>query len=230
MDVLHVTIENGQHIDIISKEFDRIASFTGNLCPLKENILQNKDEAIAVLQFVIDYFQKTLKQDSINFMEIGTNRGGNFVLFGNVLAQIFQDVWGFALDMSEPDGYVYQKNMTAEQCIVNLKPQFQYSFYDGDSRKWQTIDAVRKVVRCDIRMLDLLYIDGGHDPFTSTHDFEFYTPMVKENGLVIIHDITNCRQGRGVYAWDKYRRKYGHWEFCACQKDYGIGVLQFTCK
>jgi len=38
--------------------------------------------------------------------------------------------------------------------------------------------------------IDLLHIDADHSYAGAKHDWDHYTPMVRQNGLILLHDIT----------------------------------------
>jgi hypothetical protein len=216
----------------ITAEYERIVKFTGNKCPPADCIMQRKGEALACTQFMIDYFRHQYPSEIV-FMEIGTNRGGNFVLMGNMLMKAFGKVHGIAVDMPEiptPErpgrGWAYQKLMGADECIKNLGPKFTWDFVKGDSTKKETIHGAQIAALRGGRRLDLLYIDGGHDCPTCNHDWDYYTGMVKSGGLVAVHDVTGCYVNKGVMLWNRISHFYKHWVF-GNGHDRGVGVVRF---
>jgi hypothetical protein len=225
-------IQKGDMIPKIREEYKRISQFQGNKCPPADCIMQRIDEALAFTQFIIDYFRHQYP-DEVRFMEIGTNRGGNFVLIGNMLAIVFKNVYGVAVDIPEkptPDkpkrGWPYQKNMSAEQCIRNLQPKFSFDFVYGDSTNKDTIHLAQKYALQNGKRLDLLYIDGGHDCPTCMCDWDYYSGMVKNGGLITVHDVAGCYSNRGVMLWNRIAPFYKHWVF-ANTDERGVGVVRF---
>jgi len=72
------------------------------------------------------------------------------------------------------------------QCIVSL---------EGDSHDPATLDRVRQAAGHE--PLDVLFIDGDHSYEGVRRDFEMYSPLVREGGLIALHDINGGRQGSG---------------------------------
>jgi hypothetical protein len=224
-------LSKGNMISKIDTEYQRIVTFEGNKCPAKANILQRKEEAVVFTQFAIDYFRHQYPEQ-IRFMEIGTNRGGNFVLIGNMLQEVFNNVYGVGINLTvvpcpehPKHGWEYQKNLSGGECIKNLKPKFKWRFIDGDSTKEKTIKAAQEAALIEGRRLDLLYIDGAHDCPTCIHDWDYYVGMVKSSGLIAIHDVAGCYQNKGVMVWNRFAPYYKHWVF-GKGHNRGVGVIR----
>lgn len=61
----------------------------------------------------------------------------------------------------------------------------------GDSHKEETLEEVKKISP----IYDFLFIDGDHSYAGVKKDFEMYVPLVKERGLILMHDIINKDAG-----------------------------------
>ena len=84
------------------------------------------------------------------------------------------------------------------------------------------------------RKLDFLFIDGDHTYEGVKKDFEMYSRLVKENGVIAFHDIVphdqrhDQHQVVGVHKfWEEIKYKYDYIEIV---RDWnqgwaGIGVL-----
>lgn len=59
----------------------------------------------------------------------------------------------------------------------------------GDSHHERIYNQVK-----DIKF-DILFIDGDHGYDGVKKDFEMYVPLVKDRGLILMHDITNTHEG-----------------------------------
>jgi len=71
--------------------------------------------------------------------------------------------------------------------------------------------------------IDLLHIDGLHTSSAVTHDFNTWLPKVKQNGVILLHDIVERRAGFGVYRlWDVLKKQYETYDFF---HSHGLGVL-----
>lgn len=60
-------------------------------------------------------------------------------------------------------------------------------FVQGRSDAPEVLTALK--VHLAGRQIDLLHIDGGHDYATATSDYNTYGPLVREGGLVALHDV-----------------------------------------
>lgn len=61
----------------------------------------------------------------------------------------------------------------------------------GDTHEEDILNKVKEITP----IYDLLLIDGDHSYEGVKKDFEMYVPLVKEGGLILMHDITNERCG-----------------------------------
>lgn len=110
------------------------------------------------------------------------------------IAKILPDSLFIAIDIGEPE-----TNPDAEaniKTILNL-----HILSKHDSRDPKTVDDLKKILKG--KEIDLLFIDGDHAYETVKTDFEMYSPLVKEGGLIGFHDIKNCEEYRktGVEVW-----------------------------
>ena len=97
-----------------------------------------------------------------------------------------------------------------------------------DSHDPRTLEEVRRILGDE--KVDFLFIDGDHTYEGVKRDFEMYSPLVKEGGIVAFHDIcphppeTKCEVSK---FWNEVKQKYRHVEIVEDwnQKWAGIGVL-----
>lgn len=183
---------------------------------------QHMNEIIPYLQFVLNYFKD--KKD-INFVEIGTCKGGNFVLCGNVLTVANKNVSGIAIDLPNQDKWGgYPVNPADE--IKKFNPKFKYEVIIGNSHHPGTVTQFKSLLKD--KKLDLLFIDGDHSYVGCKKDFELYTPFVNKGGLIVLHDVKNYPHWKHVEVWKFWRemsKKYKFHEF-SYNVNYGIGVLE----
>jgi len=74
----------------------------------------------------------------------------------------------------------------------------------------------------------LLFIDGDHSYDGVKSDFEMYSPLVREAGIVAFHDIANARTDYGVGRfWNEARNSFKYREIVnpSAAQALGIGVL-----
>lgn len=79
----------------------------------------------------------------------------------------------------------------------------------GDSTDTYTRDKV--TVTLGGELADVLVIDGGHDYHTCMRDWQIYTPLVRDEGLVVVHDTQGFPGNPDVEVpavWRKIRREH----------------------
>lgn len=98
----------------------------------------------------------------------------------------------------------------------------------GDSHSAETLSELQRVL--GERKIDLLFIDGDHTYSGVRRDFETYSSLVADNGLIAFHDIVPGPDDAvgGVPAyWREIRERecvvefVNDWDQCGC----GIGVV-----
>lgn len=98
----------------------------------------------------------------------------------------------------------------------------------ADSHDPRTLERVRSLLRG--RSVDFLFIDGDHSYEGVKRDYEMYSGLVKEGGIIAFHDIvrhppeTGCEVHR---FWNEIKNRYKYIEIV---RDWGqgwagIGVL-----
>lgn len=71
--------------------------------------------------------------------------------------------------------------------------------------------------------IDILHIDGGHRYEDVDHDFNMWLPKLKENGIILFHDVYSKIDKGSCHHWDYIRKNYHtYFDFThSC----GLGVL-----
>ena len=99
--------------------------------------------------------------------------------------------------------------------------------YRGDSRSRETVEGARQHAP-----FDFVFIDGGHKYNEAMSDWQNYWPMLREGGLLAMHDIAysdNNVEGYGVPQVWREVSDCGEWqEFIAPHnlgRWMGIGVM-----
>ncbi|MDQ3821878.1 MAG: class I SAM-dependent methyltransferase [Actinomycetota bacterium] len=107
----------------------------------------------------------------------------------------------------------------------------------GDSHADETRRQVEEAL--DGRAVDFLMIDGDHTYEGVKRDFELYSPLVRDGGLVAFHDVLPHPNMPGVEVdrlWRELRERYEHDEFVEPGHDLGfgewggIGVLRYRAE
>ena len=75
--------------------------------------------------------------------------------------------------------------------------------YDATFIQKTTQEAIADVAA--FAPIDLLHIDADHSYEGAKHDWEHYEPMVRRNGIILLHDISYMK-GVRLY-WDKIKGK-----------------------
>lgn len=181
---------------------------------------QNMEEILSLLVLI-----DTKKPKIV--CEIGTATGGtNFLL-----SQFPKSV----TTMIGIDLYVKNKFMLKR---FNRNKKILH-FVDGSSYETRTVEKVKCLL--NYRNIDVLFIDGDHSYEGAMKDYLNYSPLVKEGGIIVFHDIipdylTRFGKQTGKYAgdvpilWNELKSKYKHHEFINDKKQdgLGIGVLHHT--
>jgi predicted O-methyltransferase YrrM len=215
--------------DIRSLEelFDFVNSF--NYRGISITSWQKKVEIISLLSLVD-------QMEPRKVAEIGTATGGTLFMLTQVAAP---DATIVSVDL--PGGSFGGESSS----IGGRYPRWRTRLYRGfarddqtvhvmraDSHAASTVDALRS--RLDGE-LDFLFLDGDHSYEGVVRDFELYSPLVREGGLVAFHDIAPSGPGRhgdpgGVpIFWRELREHQSveaqyveDWNWGSC----GIGVVR----
>jgi hypothetical protein len=71
--------------------------------------------------------------------------------------------------------------------------------------------------------IDLLHIDGLHTYEAVKHDFFSWLPKVKQDGIILMHDIHEFNDDFGVHLlWAELKKQYSTLEF---EHSHGLGIL-----
>jgi predicted O-methyltransferase YrrM len=120
-------------------------------------------------------------------VEVGTGRGGTLFLFAAVAQP---DALLISIDAAQAEGVfggrrAYKRRARLYRALGT--PDQRVVFIPADSHQQQT----RRMVEDELggRPVDLLFIDGDHTRAGVEADFRQYSPLVREGGLVAVHDI-----------------------------------------
>ncbi len=138
---------------------------------------QERSEIGALLNVIAETRPRTV-------LEIGTSNGGSLFLFARVAEP---DALLVSVDLPHGEfgggypawrGHLYQSFAAPGQRIRLLR---------ADSHEPRTLDAVRTAL--EGRQVDVLFIDGDHTYEGVKRDYEMYSSLVREGGLIAFHDI-----------------------------------------
>ena len=130
---------------------------------------QKKPEFLALLNKI-----KNVQANEI--LEIGGRRGGSSILFSYAAGDQARIL---TVDLNNNGYRLKSLNKFSE----NRKIQF----WQGDSHLQETYDKVEKYLEGN--QFDVLFIDGDHTYEGAKQDFVKYSHLVKDGGIIALHDI-----------------------------------------
>jgi len=166
--------------------------------------------------FVYD-FVRNFKPKTI--VELGTHKGTSFWSFCQAVKDENFPAELFAVDTWKGEEHA---GFYGEEVFEEVK-RIQKKYY-----KDLKINLLRKTfdkAMADFKekSIDLLHIDGLHTYEAVKHDFENWISKVKDDGVIIFHDIFVNQNDFGVYKlWEELKKKYKTIEF---YHSFGLGVL-----
>jgi cephalosporin hydroxylase len=154
-------------------------------------------------------------------VEIGTHHGGSLFAFCRVA-----DSTATCVSVDLPGGLFGGGPSDKQLEAIRRYPAAGQSlhFLSTDSQDAATRDAV--VSSLDGRSIDFLMIDGDHRYEGVRRDFELYSPLVGDNGLIAFHDILPHAQQplcQVDVLWNELKDRYDHAEFLDPREDWGVG-------
>jgi predicted O-methyltransferase YrrM len=194
---------------------------------------QERSEIRGLLELISPLEPKTI-------LEIGTSNGGTLFLFTRVASK---DGLVVSVDLPHGEfggGYppwrsrLYRSFAVGEQQIRLLR---------ADSHLPETLDTVTAALGG--RQVDVLFIDGDHTYDGVKSDFEMYSPLVREGGVVAFHDIVppsptgprpkhdfDLQGGEVSQFWSELRAAYRSFEFVEDWDSgrFGIGAITMPAK
>lgn len=159
-----------------------------------------------------------------NIVEIGTHKGGNSFLFCHA-APSARNIVGVDLCVQNADKLVHF-----------VRSGQRYFPLHGDSQTKQMKQRV--LSRLAGQPVDFLFIDGDHSFAGVKADFELYAPLVRQGGIIALHDIvpdhrtrfgrdTKCYAGEVHRFWSELKALHSCEELIdeTDQDGFGIGIV-----
>lgn len=137
---------------------------------------QNKSEIERAGEFVS-------KLNIKNFMEIGTDKGGTFVVWSALSSK--ND--GIRISLDIPHGPWGQNFDLANRNSWLTRMGSNVHILEGDSHSEKSLSAVQEILNGE--KLDFLFIDGDHSYLGVKLDYYMYRQFVKPGGWIGFHDI-----------------------------------------
>lgn len=176
---------------------------------------QNQKELDCVLKDVESVKPKV-------FVEIGVHAGGSLLRYAEACAP--------GATIIGVDNF---SRIETQKHVPNVLSTLKEQGYDahcvkGNSQSRETADKVSKLLGG--RLVDCLHIDGSHKAADVKKDWEIWSRMVRQGGLVIFHDIANRPKGV-TSVWRKCRKNKRYKEYIAEKNTkMGTGVLWYFDK
>jgi predicted O-methyltransferase YrrM len=156
-----------------------------------------------------------------SIVEIGTAQGGTLYTWCKIADS---EALLISIDLpGGPFGGGYTLNDIKK--FRNYKRKYQkLCFLRKDSHKQETKNKLVEIL--DGRKIDLLFIDGDHSYRGVKKDFHLYSSLVKQNGLIVFHDILRHPQVPACKVdkfWNEIKHTYKNVEFIDEEDDRGWG-------
>ena len=205
------------------------ATLSGNLKLAYEAWLRGAMQKPSELAELIGLLQE---RPPMTAVEIGTARGGTVYVWCEVA-----DPRATIVSIDLPGGSFGSGYSEAEIPAPDAygKPQQELRFLLADSHDPATRAELQQILRGS--SIDFLMIDGDHSYDGVKRDFELYSPLVAEDGLIAFHDIAPHSTAAGCEVqrfWTELRQSHSHLEFVdpVSESDLaagwgGIGVIRW---
>lgn len=202
--------------DVVGESPEEIVEFAYRHYPIRPRQVRSE---------LVRFARMVHERRPIVLVEIGTHAGGTFFVLSRCshreAAVISIDLPGARFSGG------HQK--FAERLLprMPLKTQRLYALR-ADSHQDSSVDWLRSILQG--QHVDVMLVDGDHAYHGVKQDFEMYSPLVGEGGIVAFHDIVKHPPETGVEVdvfWQEIKTKYRHEELVedSNQGWAGIGVL-----
>ncbi len=194
------------------------------------NYVFNKNEGlikpIQIKSEILRLIKIIKKEKPKAVIEIGTARGGTLFLISK---SIPEESLIISIDLPGGSfGYGYPK-IKMRLFKSFSRPKQKMYLIRADSHKIDTLSKVKKIL--NNKSVDFLFIDGDHTYEGVKKDFEMYSPLVKNAGIIGFHDIVVSKKGSNIGVndfWNQIKKNYENEEIVEDwnQLRRGIGILK----
>ena len=146
-----------------------------------------------------------LKEQNIkDFIEIGTDRGGTFLVWSKITPK---DGLKVSIDWSHgPWGHQEYDVEKRNQVLQSMGEQVYV--IEGDSHQEQMLYNLKDLMEHGNKKVDFLFIDGDHSHVGVKLDYHMYKEFVKPGGWIGFHDIVDSQFHRECgcfvsYFWEE---------------------------
>jgi GT2 family glycosyltransferase len=152
-------------------------------------------------------------------VELGTHRGTSFFSFCQAVKDQELNTKLFAVDTwkGDPHALYYGEEVFTEVSGI------RESFYPGLDIGLLRMTFDEAIERFADGTIGLLHIDGFHTYGAVKHDFDSWIGKVADNGVILLHDISETHDDFGVYRlWEELKQEYTTLEF---HHSHGLGIV-----
>lgn len=167
---------------------------------------------IAQIPQELEEFKQFLKKRKIeSILEIGVFEGGTLMAWREIFPSCY--ILGIDIGIGTDELRKLAKDNNIELMLKT------------DSHDPKTLEKIKD------KKFDFLFIDGDHSYQGVKKDFEMYSPLVKKDGIVALHDIKDTQHHRDIDCfvadfWNEIKRNYEWKEIADWTIDWGgIGIL-----
>ncbi|MDO9027520.1 MAG: class I SAM-dependent methyltransferase, partial [Candidatus Roizmanbacteria bacterium] len=142
-------------------------------------------------------------------LEIGMYLGGTMELW----SKAFQPEVLIGVDIAQKSPKV----------IEIVKPNYHY-LWNMNSTNLATVGKVKEIL--GDRKVDFLFIDGDHHKLVVESDWQLFSPLVRQGGVIGFHDV--CYQGpeEEVYLfWPQMKKLFPYIELKSLTASTGWGLV-----
>ena len=119
-----------------------------------------------------------------------------------------------------------KKDIWGEPCWVPEDSVFRTNYPDIEIRLELTETAFRDYFQPNNVKIDYLHIDADHHYEGVKLDWDLYSTLVPDDGIITLHDTVNYRKPCGVYLLMDDIRQEGNYEMINLPVAYGTAVLR----
>lgn len=180
-----------------------------------------KKKAMQKIKELTSLISLLKRRKLITVVEIGTAKGGSLYAWCRV-AQSDATIISIDLPKGAFGGGYTLKEMSIFR-KYKRKHQKLFFFRKNSHLKTTKKELLKKL---NGRKIDFIMIDGDHTYSGVKKDFQMYSPLVKKDGLIVLHDILFHPQVRSCKVdkfWKEIKGNYKYKEFLDKFDERGFG-------
>lgn len=177
----------------------------------KDRVAENKAEYAALANKVKEREPRTI-------LEIGTARGGSLFLWSRFFDSVSKIC---CIELGSHIDHFEERTRLFEHFA-----DIDMEFIIADSHSQTTREETEQ--RFGNQSVDFLLIDGDHSYKGVKSDFEMYSKLVSDDGLIAFHDIVNEEwPGVGKF-WNEIKPQFETSELIEDPECIGIGIIEWN--